>query len=164
MAKKEKAPKKVLERSYVVPLRREWIKVPRYKRAKKAATGLRAFLVKHMKPEAMDPKNVKILKHLNEELWKHGMKNPPHKVKITAVKDDKGIVKAELEGFPIEEEKKGKKKEEPKKKEKAVEKPKEEAKPEEKKPAKEAAPAASDKEAKVAGKEKSVKKAPEEKK
>jgi ribosomal protein L31E len=106
--KKEEAPKKVLERSYVVPLRREWLKVPRYKRAKKASTGLRAFLVKHMKPEK-DEKGkfqVKIGKHLNDFLWKHGIKNPPHKVKITAIKDDKGIVRAELEGFKIEEEKK----------------------------------------------------------
>ena len=128
MAKKKEEPKTVLERKYVVPLRREWLKTARYKRAKKAATGLRQFLVRHMKPGKDEKGNfqVKILKELNEYLWKHGIKNPPTKVKIIAVKDDKGVVKAQLEGVPIE-----KKKEEPKKKkEKKIEEKKEETKEE----------------------------------
>jgi len=111
MAKKEEV-KIVLERKYNIPLRSQWLKVPRYKRAKKAAIAVRKFLIKHMKPEEMDPRNVKLGKYLNDELWKHGIKNPPHHIKVDVTKDDKGLVKAELEGAPVEkkEEKKERKK------------------------------------------------------
>lgn len=137
MAKKkeEKEAKVVLERIYVVPLRREWLKVPKYKRAAKAIRGLRAFLFKHMKAT-----EVKIGKYLNEAIWSRGMRNPLHKVKVEAKKDEKGIVFAELVGAPKKEEK-----EEKKKKDKKEEKPK-------------ASPAASKEAAKVEGKEKEEKK------
>lgn len=82
-----------LERIYNVPLRREWLKVPLYRRAKKATTALREFLQKHMKSE-----NVLIQKELNEAVWAHGMRNPPHHVKVQATKDDKGVVRANLVG------------------------------------------------------------------
>jgi len=100
MAKKKEI-KTVLERTYNIPLRREWIKVSRYKRAKKAAKAVREFLMKHMKSE-----NVKIGKHLNLKLWEHGIKNPPHHIKVNVVKYDDGLVKTELFGFKIEAEKK----------------------------------------------------------
>ena len=127
MAKKkeEKKAEIVLERIYVVPLRREWLKVPKYKRAAKAVRGLREFLMKHMK--AFD---VKIGKYLNEAIWSRGMKNPLHKVKVEAKKNEKGIVFAEIVGAPKEEKKeeeaKGKKGKEKKVKKEAVkeEKPK----------------------------------------
>ncbi len=112
MAKKTE--EKNLERTYNIPLRKEWLRVPKYKRAKKAVAGLRKFLVRHMKSE-----NVLIGKYANLEIWKHGIKNPPHHILIKAVKDDKGVVKAELVGAPEEknaEEKRPEiKKEEPKK-------------------------------------------------
>lgn len=112
MAKKETPPKIVLERTYNIPLRRRWLYVPKYKRAKKAITTLREFLIKHMKPGADEKGKIqlKLGGYVNEELWKHGMKNPPHHVKVVAKKDDKGAVTAELEGAPVE-----KPKEEPKK-------------------------------------------------
>ena len=137
MAKKKEEPKTVLERTYTVPLRRRFRYVPKYKKAKKAVTTLKVFLIKHMKP-ASDEKGriqLKIGKYLNDFLWKHGMKNPPHHVKITTTKDDKGVVYAELEGAPVSKpkEEKGKKAKEEKKEVKKEEKPKEEAKkPEEK--------------------------------
>jgi len=59
------AEQKVVEREYNVPLRKEWLKVPRYKRAKKAVTALRQFLVRHMKSD-----KIHIGTFLNEELWK----------------------------------------------------------------------------------------------
>jgi large subunit ribosomal protein L31e len=112
------------ERTYTVPLRREWLKVPRYRRAKKAAIALREFLQRHMKSE-----DVKLGKELNLELWKHGMRNPPHHVKLTALKDEKGIVRANLYGKPIELPKKEEpKKAEAKKEEKPAEKKAEAAK------------------------------------
>lgn len=96
-----------LERTYNVPLRKGFINTPKYKRAKKAVNTLRLFLQKHMKS-----KDVKIGKYLNLKLWERGIKNPPHHVLVNATKDDKGVVKAELVGAPVEkkaEEKKGKK-------------------------------------------------------
>ncbi|MBS3097851.1 60S ribosomal protein L31 [Candidatus Woesearchaeota archaeon] len=111
--KEKKEAKKVLERTYNVPLRKEWLKSPRWNRTKKAVSALRAFIAKHMKSD-----DVKIGKYVNLELWKHGIKNPPHHVKVNCVKFDDGKVIAELFGRPIEEEK-------PKEKPKKEEKPKE---------------------------------------
>ncbi len=98
----------VLERTYNVPLRRQWLKVPKYRRAKKAVNGLKEFLRKHMK--AASVKDVRIGKHANLELWKHGIRNPPHHIQVKAIKDDKGIVTAELVGAPVEVKKEIKKK------------------------------------------------------
>jgi large subunit ribosomal protein L31e len=86
-----------IERTYVVPLRRGFLKSPRYKRAKKAVNTLRAFLVRHMKSE-----DVRILSELNVAIWHHGIKNPPSRVKINVKKDDKGVVTAQLFGIPFE--------------------------------------------------------------
>lgn len=85
-----------MERIYVIPLRREFQKVPNYKRASKARRAVREFLIKHMKT-----KEVKIGKYLNEEIWKNGPKNPPHKVNVKVTKEE-DIVRAELVGAPVE--------------------------------------------------------------
>jgi len=82
-----------LERIYNIPLRKEFLKAVRFRRAAKAMRTIRAFIVRHMKAE---PENIKLGKWLNQEIWKDGVKNPPHHVKIKAIKDDKGIVQVEL--------------------------------------------------------------------
>ena len=118
MAKKEKEAKIVLERTYNVPLRRRWMYTPKYKRAKKAVTTLKEFMIRHMKP-AKDEKGrlqLKIGKYLNEEIWTRGMRNPPHHIKVDAKKDDKGLVTVELVGAPKEEKKEEKAKKEAKEK------------------------------------------------
>ena len=94
-----------LERTYIVPLRKEIMKVPKYKRAKKAVKALREFLSKHMKSD-----NIKIGRHLNLFIWQNGIKNPPTKIRIHAKKYDDGLVRTELEGKTFEEPKKEKKK------------------------------------------------------
>ena len=150
MAKKETEAKIVLERVYNAPLRREFMKVPRYKRSKKAVTALTQFIAKHMKSD-----NVLVGKYVNQFIWKDGIQNPPHHVKVNAVKDDKGNVKVELAELPakakreIEEakemekevkEKKTKKEEEKKEKdakEEKIEEKLEEAKEEKSEKAKE---------------------------
>ena len=106
--KKKEERKVVLERVYVVPLRKEWLKAPKWRRTKKAVSALKDFAAKHMKAET-----VRLGKYINKELWKHGIKNPPHKVKVNCSKDDKGLVIVELVGAPVEkkEEKAAKKKE-----------------------------------------------------
>lgn len=91
MAKKEETSKIVLERVYNVPLRREFLKVANWRRTEKAVKALKQFISKHMKSD-----NVVLSRYVNKELWKHGIKNPPHHVKISAKKDDKGRVTVEL--------------------------------------------------------------------
>jgi large subunit ribosomal protein L31e len=133
---------KILEREYIIPLRKEWLKAVGHKRAKKAIRAIREFLSKHMKSE-----DVRIGKWLNQKIWERGITNPVGKVKVKATKDDKGIVKAELAELPEyakkieaklkekEEKLKSKKSEEKEKKEeekKAEEAAKEEVKEEEK--------------------------------
>ena len=135
MAKKEEASKVILERNYNIPLRKETLKAPKYRKAKKAVTAVREFITQHMKPQ-----EIKIGRYLNLKIWEHGIKNPPHHVKVTATKDDKGKVLVELTGAPKEqpkvEEKKPVKKEEKKpetkaeKQEEKIEKKIEEAKEE----------------------------------
>jgi large subunit ribosomal protein L31e len=87
-----------LERTYIVPLRRTFVKSPLYKRSKRAMTALKTFISKNMKST-----DVKIGKNLNQFVWKDGIRNPPHHVKITAIKEEDGAVKAELFGFKYEE-------------------------------------------------------------
>ncbi len=91
-----------IERTYNVPLRKEYQKAPKYRRAKKAVIALRAFIAKHMKVEGS---SVKLGQHLNNTVWVRGIKSPPHHVKITVTKGDDGIVKAELFGFSYENKK-----------------------------------------------------------
>ncbi|MBW2965304.1 50S ribosomal protein L31e [Candidatus Woesearchaeota archaeon] len=96
-------------RTYNIPLRKEFQKAPKYKRAKKAVTAVREYLVKHMRNE-----NVLIGPKLNLKIWEHGIQNPPHHVKVTAVEDKEGVVRAELFGFKFEKKEVKEKKEKPK--------------------------------------------------
>lgn len=87
----KKTTEAVIERVYNVPLRKEYMKVPMYQRAKKAGKALKQFLQQHMKTEM-----VLIGPKLNEAIWKHGIRNPPHHVKVTVTKDKEGVARAEL--------------------------------------------------------------------
>ena len=86
-----------IERVYNIPLRSEWLKAPPYKRAKKAVTAVREFLIKQMKSE-----QVKLGRMLNHKIWEHSIKTPPHHIKVSVIKYDDGVVRAELDGFPVE--------------------------------------------------------------
>lgn len=114
MAEKEK-----LEREYVIPLRNKWKRVPRYKRANKAVKAIKEFLAKHMKIRDRDLKKIKIDRYLNEEIWFRGIRKPPSKIKVKAVKED-DVVKAEL--YELPEKLKFKKAREEKREAKAIEK------------------------------------------
>jgi large subunit ribosomal protein L31e len=123
---------KTIERTYTIPLRSEFLKTPRWKRTKKAVKAAKEFLSKHMKSN-----DVRLGESINKELWKHGIKNPPGKVKVTVTKDSEGVVKAELFGAKVKTpkvESKGKLKH----KKDAKETPKEVAKKEESKQEQEA--------------------------
>ena len=86
-----------LERVYNIPLRKEFLKVANWKRTGKAVKAAREFLMKHMKSET-----ILLGEQLNLKLWENGIRKPPHHVKVTAIKDDDGTVRAELFGFPYE--------------------------------------------------------------
>src|SRR3989344_1450854 len=90
------------EKIYTVPLRREFLKVARYNRSKKAMKALKEFLKKHLKED------VKVGRYLNERIGK-SRKSPPGKIKIR-VEGEKGKYKAELVNAPREEAKEEKKK------------------------------------------------------
>jgi large subunit ribosomal protein L31e len=104
MAKKTEAKEKI-ERSYNVPLRKSFRPTAKHKKTPRALRTLRDFLKKHMKVE-----EVKLGMHLNEHLWKHGIKNPPHHVKVHVIKEG-NVARAELEGFEFKEAVKSEKKE-----------------------------------------------------
>ena len=109
MAKKDRPAKKEkkhsegkieLEREYIIPIRRKSHLVPRYKRARKAIKIIKEFLAKHMKVADRDTRKVKVDMYLNEEIWFRGIKKPPAKIKVKAVKKDDGFVYAYLVDIP----------------------------------------------------------------
>lgn len=101
MAKDKKTePKIIIEREYIVPLRNEWLKVPKYKRANKAVKALKEFMVRHMKIYDRDLRRIKIDEVLNNEIRKRGIKKPLAKVKVRAKKYDNDIVRVELVDIP----------------------------------------------------------------
>jgi len=165
MAKKEAEPKIILEREYIVPLRRGWLKVPKYKRANKAVKTLKEFIARHMKIYDRDLRKIKLDIILNNEIRFRGMKKPLNKVRIKAKKFDNDIVRVELVEVPkhvkfarLREEKKlakleQKSKVEEKKEEKKEEKEEKPAETQETKEKKEASKEESLMQAKQQGKE-----------
>ena len=99
-AKEEKTEAKVeIEREYIVPMRKGFMNVPHYRRAKKAVKTLKEFMVKHMNIRDGDTRKIKVNIHLNNEIWFRGVRNPLHKIKVKAKKID-GIVYVELADIP----------------------------------------------------------------
>ncbi|MEK6825345.1 MAG: 50S ribosomal protein L31e [Nanoarchaeota archaeon] len=81
----------VLEREYVIPLRRVFLRVPQYRRTGKAVKAIKEFIAKHMKVEDRDTNKVKLDVFFNNEIWFRGKANPPSKIKVKAKKEG-GIV------------------------------------------------------------------------
>ena len=131
MAKKTETNTANIEREYIIPLRDKCRPVPRYKKTPKAVKTVKEFLAKHMKIYDRDLNKIKIDKLLNEALWFRGIKNPPHKIKVKAIKEG-DIVRVEL--VDLSKKLEGKKRREEKreligeegKKNKSLTKPKEE--------------------------------------
>lgn len=97
MAEKKSTEK--IEREYVIPLRNKTRRTAIYKRTPKAVKSVKEFLAKHMKVEDRDLNKVKLDKLLNEALWYRGIRNPIHKIKVKAVKEN-GIVTAHAVDLP----------------------------------------------------------------
>ncbi len=81
-------------RTYTVPLRKEYLKTPKWRRAEKAVSTLRSFVERHSKVE-----DIKIGKWVNESIWKRGAKNPPSRVRVD-IKRIEDIVMVELSELP----------------------------------------------------------------
>ena len=78
------------ERIYVIPLRGAK-KGSRQKRAARAVKLVRQFLERHMKSQ-----EVRLDQALNSKLWARGIKHPPPRVRVKAVKRDDGSIEASL--------------------------------------------------------------------
>ena len=100
MVDKKDVKKEILERAYIIPLRKKCRVVPQYKKTNKAVKTVKEFLAKHMKVENRDLNKVKLDEYLNNFLWAKGIKTPPAKVKVKAIKEE-GIVRVELLDMPI---------------------------------------------------------------
>lgn len=100
MAKKKTEPIEKLEREYIIPLRNKWKKVPRYKRANRAIKAIKEFLVRHMKVRDRDLNKVKLDKYLNEFIWTRGIRKPPIKIKVRAIKEEGNLIRVELSEMP----------------------------------------------------------------
>lgn len=97
--KKNKVNYESLERVYVINVREQVNVVPRYRRTEKAIKTIKEFIAKHMKIPERNLKNVRLDRYLNEYMWGRGIKNPPMKVKVKAIRE-KDIVKVELAEMP----------------------------------------------------------------
>ena len=86
-------------KTYNIPLRKEVMKVPKYKRANKAIRALRKFLLRHVKADVL------IGGSLNRKILEHGRKNVPHHVQVeirTVKRKDVDVLIAEVPGAPVE--------------------------------------------------------------
>lgn len=97
MAKQKKENKAAEgEKIYTIPLRDAYRKAYK-KRVPHAMKLIEKFLRMHTKAET-----VKLGRHLNEEIWKHGIEKPPRRVRVKVIVSDK-IAKAELMGHDYAE-------------------------------------------------------------
>ncbi|NLU45507.1 MAG: 50S ribosomal protein L31e [Euryarchaeota archaeon] len=81
-----------MDRIMVIPLRKTK-QAPRTKRAARAIKEIREFVMRHMK---VDEEHVWIDASLNERVWENGIRNPPSRVTVRAVKFDDGLVEVSL--------------------------------------------------------------------
>jgi len=98
--KKEKDENIVEERIYTIPLGRALVRPPK-KRAPRAITLMRDFVIQHMKidlsakaeEEHGELPTLSISNAVNEKIWSRSIKKPPRKIRIRATKDKDGNVK-----------------------------------------------------------------------
>lgn len=82
----------ILEREYVIPLRKVYF-LQKNKRAARAIRTIREFVKKHVKAE-----KVIITNKLNEYVWKQGIEKPPRRVKVKVIKTEDNIATVILLG------------------------------------------------------------------
>ena len=99
MAEKTATKTEKIEREYIIPLRHRWKIVPRYQRTNKAIRSVKEFLARHMKVRDRDLNKIKLDRYLNETIWHRGIKNPPARIKVLAIKEG-DIVRARAVDLP----------------------------------------------------------------
>ncbi len=80
--------------TYTIPLKKEYSKVPIWRRSKRAMDEVKAFLAKHTKA-----KKIILSKWINEEIWKDGAKRPPQKIRVKIEREGE-VIRAELPELP----------------------------------------------------------------
>ena len=88
---------------YTIPLRKEMLKLPRYKRVHKAVRATRSFLIKHLKSE-----EVLIGQDLNRTLYGGGRRNPPTRIKVKVYKFKDKFIADTIDAPVLKEEEKKK--------------------------------------------------------
>ncbi len=81
-----------IERIMVIPLRKTK-QAPRTRRANRAVKEVREIVKRHMK---VAEENVWIDASVNDKIWENGIRNPPNKITVKAVKFDDGLVEVSL--------------------------------------------------------------------
>jgi large subunit ribosomal protein L31e len=74
------------EQIYTIPLDTEGY--PHWKKGNLAVKVIREYLSRHMK---VDEDKVKINGTLNEAVWARGIRKPPRKIRVKAVKTEDGV-------------------------------------------------------------------------
>ncbi len=113
-------------RKYTIRLTKYVLKYPYTKRADGAIVAIKKFVEKHTRAERG---KVIIGNELNNEIWKNGRKNPPHKVNVFVQNLKDGRVFVNLENAPKMEKVKEEEKKVEEKKEESLEEITEEEKP-----------------------------------
>jgi large subunit ribosomal protein L31e len=86
----------MVERIYNIPLRRGWLKAPKWRRSKKAIAVIQEYLQQHTKA-----KTIKLSKWINEGVWSKGGKNPPSRISVKVdIDKEKSLAKADLVELP----------------------------------------------------------------
>ena len=93
----------VEERIYTIPLGKALVRPPK-KRAPRAITLIREFVIKHMKmdtsaflqEEKGELPKLTITNAVNEKVWSRSIKKPPRKIRVRVTKDKEDNVKVFL--------------------------------------------------------------------
>ncbi len=101
----------------IVPLRKVKKKVPRWKRAPRAAKFLKEFVAKHAKAA-----KVVIGPEVNEKIWERGIEKPPNKIRVRVRVEEEERARIAYVNLPPEEMPKKPKEKKKAKKEEKVEK------------------------------------------
>jgi len=81
------------ENIYIIPLRRTFLKIPRWKRSKAAMKEIRRFLAKH---NHTNEDKVYLSPSINQKIWERGAEKPPSTIRVRTIRSEDGEVDAEL--------------------------------------------------------------------
>ncbi len=86
-----------IDRIYVIPLRKEWMKVSRSSRANRSISTIKNFVKRHTKSKV-----IKISHEVTEAVFKRNIKKPPAKIKVR-IRGDENLINVDLFGIERKE-------------------------------------------------------------